>query len=113
MTGIKFDGEKARYDLYPPEALAGAVDVLTVGARKYSDRNWEAGIAYGRVFGALMRHLWAWWRGQDEDIETHLPHLDHAHCCIAFLQTYGRRGMRSFDDRPSRLRERAEAVQDE
>lgn len=86
--GIKLDAGKLRYDLYPPEALEGTVRILTLGAAKYSDRNWEKGMQWSRVFGALMRHLWAWYRGQDNDPETGESHLHHAACCIAFLQTY-------------------------
>jgi hypothetical protein len=100
--GTKLDTGKPRYDLLAPEALAGVVDVLTVGATKYTDRNWERGISYGRVFGAAMRHLWAWWRGIETDIETGYSHLDHAACCIHFLSTYEKRGMTTFDDRPVR-----------
>ncbi len=89
--GVKFDAGKPRYDLYPPEALEGTTKVLTFGAVKYADRNWEKGMSWGRVFGACMRHLWAWWKGEDTDPESGLPHLDHAACCIAFLQTYSAR----------------------
>lgn len=90
---------KQRYDLLSPEALDGLVSVLTFGATKYADRNWEAGIHYGRVFAAAMRHLWAWWRGEAGDGETGISHLDHAACCIHFLSTYEKRGMTEFDNR--------------
>lgn len=86
--GVKFDDDKPRYDLIPPEALEGLAKVLTFGAKKYAPRNWEKGMLWGRVFGAAMRHLWAWWRGENTDPETGLSHLDHAACCIAFLQAY-------------------------
>ena len=98
--GRKDDTGKARFDLLSPEALDGLVGVLTFGAGRYADRNWEKGIAYGRVFAAAMRHLWAWWRGEDKDPESGLSHLDHAACCIHFLSTYTKRGMREFDNRP-------------
>ena len=55
------------------------------------ERNWEKGMKWGRVFGALMRHMWAWWRGQDRDPETGFSHLSHAACCIAFLIAYEHR----------------------
>lgn len=97
--GYKDDADKPRYDLIPPEALDGLTKVLTFGAQKYSDRNWEAGMRWGRVFAALMRHLWAWWRREELDLETGLSHLHHAACCIAFLQTYAARQI-GQDDRP-------------
>ena len=102
LEGRKDDSSKLRYDLYPPEALEGTVRILTFGAEKYSDRNWEKGMKWGRVFGALMRHLWAWWRGEAADPETGESHLHHAACCIAFLQTYEARGI-GQDDRPSSI----------
>lgn len=98
--GLKYDGDKLRYDLVPPEALEEIVKILTFGAQKYTDRNWEKGINYGRVYGALMRHLQAFWRGEDVDPESGLSHLSHAGCCLFFLLTYDRRGMVEFDDRP-------------
>ena len=102
--GVKADGGKARFDLLSPVLLWGVARVLEFGARKYADRNWEKGIKYGRVFSALMRHLWAWWGGEDKDPETGESHLYHAGCCLMFLThfeedpaTYSR-----FDDRPGR-----------
>ena len=101
MAGTKYDEAKTRYDLIPPEALEQVARVLTFGAAKYDDRNWEHGISWGRVFAACMRHLWAWWRGEDRDPETGLSHLAHAGCCVFFLLTYEARGMVDFDTRPT------------
>lgn len=98
QLAIKHDAHKPRYDLIPPEALDAFVQVLTYGAEKYEDRNWEKGMPWGRFFAACMRHLWAWWRGETNDPETGLPHLAHACCCIMFLLTYECRGV-GEDDR--------------
>ena len=98
--GTKHDIGKPRFDLVPPEALEEIVKVLTFGASKYAARNWEKGIQYGRVYGALQRHLSAFWKGEDKDPETDLPHLAHAGCCLFFLLTYHQRGMKEWDDRP-------------
>ncbi len=100
IEGQKNDGDKPRYDLIPPELLHAVADVLTFGAKKYAPRNWEKGISYGRVFGALMRHLWAWWAREGADPETGRSHLWHAACCLAFLLAYEARAMKDFDDRP-------------
>lgn len=99
MQGIKYDDKKARFDLIPARALYDLADVYTYGAGKYSDRNWEAGISWGRVFAALMRHLWRWWGGEDLDQESGLPHLSHAAWgCITLLEY--RRSHPELDDRP-------------
>lgn len=97
--GQKFDSDKLRYELLPPELLEEVARVLTFGAHKYSARNWELGMAWSRPFAALMRHMWAWWRGEEKDPETGYSHLSHAACCIAFLVSYEARNV-GTDDRP-------------
>lgn len=97
----KFDQEKVRMDLLPPELLTATAEILGFGASKYGERNWENGMNWSRVFGALMRHLWAWWSGQNLDEETGKSHLWHAACCIAFLIAYEERGI-GKDDRGSK-----------
>lgn len=99
LAGRKDDQAKPRYDLIPPELLEALADVLTYGANKYGARNWERGMAWGRPFGALMRHMWAWWRGEKADAETGRSHLWHAACCLAFLIAYEMRQV-GLDDRP-------------
>lgn len=100
--GTKHDGDKIRTDLYPVASFLGTCRVLTHGAKKYAARNWEKGILFGRVYGALLRHLFAWWGGEDVDPESGEHHLDHAGCCIAFLQHYAKNpgSYAHFDDRP-------------
>lgn len=97
--GVKHDDDKTRMDLLPPEFIYAVAQVLTFGANKYDDRNWEKGMKWGRVFGAAMRHLWSWWGGSKRDPETGFSHLWHAGCCIAFLIAYEDRGT-GEDDRP-------------
>lgn len=96
--GIKYDKNKARLDLIPKEALDALGSVLQYGANKYGDRNWEKGMEWHRVYGALQRHLWAFWSGEDTDPESGLPHLEHALANAAFLLTYYKRKI-GTDDR--------------
>ena len=98
--GAKKDEGKPRWELVPYDAVEGVVEILTFGAKKYDARNWEKGIAYGRVYGAIQRHLTAWWRGENTDKESGRSHLDHAMCEIMFLSAYEKRNMTEFDDRP-------------
>lgn len=101
---LKFDTGKPRLELVPPELIEAVGHVMTYGADKYDDRNWEKGMAWGRVYGALQRHLCSWWGGSDCDPETGRSHLWHAACCIAFLLTYEARGI-GRDDRPDMEKE--------
>lgn len=95
--GWKLDGGKPRIDLIAPEMLFGTAEILAFGAAKYSVRNWEKGMSWGRCFGALMRHLWAWWAGEQNDRETGKPHLWHASCCLMFLIAYEQRKIGNDD----------------
>ena len=97
--GKKNDSEKARFDLLPTDSLEEVVLVLTRGAKKYGDRNWEKGIRWSRVFSALLRHVYAWWKGERRDTETGLSHMAHAICCCMFLLSYELRDMKLYDDR--------------
>lgn len=111
-SGYKADEAKTRLELIPPEFIFAVGEVLTFGARKYADRNWEKGMRWSRPFGAAMRHLWAWWAGRGPtsknflfgslDAETGYSHLWHAGCCLAFLIAYEERGMTQWDDRFTR-----------
>lgn len=110
MTAYKRDEGKAEFHLIPPEALYALGAILTVGARKYLDRNWEQGMRWSRVFNACMRHMWCWWSGRENkttlnfafgplDDETGFSHLWHALACVVFLVTYEER-LVGEDDRP-------------
>ncbi len=97
--GRKDDTGKLPYHLLPPELLEAVSSVLDFGQRKYSARNWEAGMDWSRVFAALQRHMWAWWGGEDKDPETGMSHLHHAATNLAFLIAYHKRSVGN-DDRP-------------
>lgn len=97
-AGVKFDDGKVRMDLLPPEAVYAVADILTIGAKKYAARNWEMGMDWSRPFAGCMRHLWAWWRGENTDPDTGRSHLWHAACNIFFLIAYEARKV-GKDDR--------------
>lgn len=107
MSGQKHDEGKVRLDLIPIAALRGLGDVLTYGAEKYSERNWEEGIEYHRLYGAALRHLTAWWDREAWDPESGLSHLKHALACISFLTHFeaNRRTYYKLDTRPESHRE--------
>ena len=89
---IKHDDNKPEYHLIPEEALTAVGAVLRHGAGKYGAHNWRRGMNWSRLFNATLRHLWAWWGGEDLDPETGLPHLAHALCSVMFLLAYQRAG---------------------
>ena len=105
--GVKFDNDKNRYDLLAYDSLDKIVQVYTFGAKKYNDWNWAKGMKWGRVFGAIQRHLTAFWQGEDLDPESKLPHLSHAGWGILTLLNYmdtkpeldDRYKLKKFDDK--------------
>lgn len=98
-TGAKYDGGKLRYDLIPARPLEELARVYTIGAQKYADRNWEKGIAWCRIFGAMMRHAWRWFRGEKWDRETGQHHLSSVAWCAFALIEYEHTHT-ELDDRP-------------
>lgn len=103
MNGQKFDKGKNRLGLIPPEIIEAVGKILTHGANKYAPRNWQKGISYEKIYGAMQRHLQKFWNGEELDSESGLPHLDHAACNLAFLITYEAHPEQyfEFDDRYS------------
>ena len=97
----KFDSDKLRYDLFPP-SLAEVAKVFTIGAKKYGDRNWEMGLSYGRVFGAMLRHAFAWWWGERSDPEDGQHHLSSVAWAALVLMHYENTDT-GIDDRSSTL----------
>jgi len=76
----KFDATKVRVDLLPIEPMMQVADVFGFGAKKYfanSYRNGET-VVWSRTYGSVLRHLFAFWKGEDTDPESGLPHLAHA-----------------------------------
>lgn len=93
VEGVKFDQDKIRMELIPPEVMVALGHVLTYGASKYEARNWEKGMDWGRVLGAMKRHMTQWELGEEGDEETGYSHLWHALTCLAFLVTYEARAI--------------------
>ena len=100
--GLKFDADKLRLDLLPTEALEELSKVYAFGAKKYAAHNWRKGMLWSRLFGACLRHLFAWWRGEDKDSESGLSHLIHASFCVLTLLDF-ERSHPEKDDRPHKV----------
>lgn len=96
--GLRYNKGKRRFDLIPPDSLALLADLLTVGAEKYAERNWEIGMPYKDAMGSLERHYQAWKSGEDRDPESGMSHMVHVFCNAMFLATWELRGV-GTDDR--------------
>lgn len=86
MSGVKYDVGKLRYDLIPAECLEELAAILSYGAAKYGENNWQNLDNFdNRYYAALMRHLQEWRKGEQLDEESGKSHLSHALACVAFL----------------------------
>lgn len=71
-TGMVRDTQtgKPRYDLVPVEAVERVAMLYMRGAEKYVENNWKKGQPYSRTYASLLRHIYAWRKGDTE--EDHL-----------------------------------------
>ena len=103
ITDETTGGEKGRklyrYDLIPGDALHELALHYGLGSTKYEDRNWERGYPWSLSFGALQRHAWAFWRGEDIDPEVGTSHATAAAWHALNLEAFRLRGI-GKDDRP-------------
>ena len=88
--GLRFNQGKTRHDLVPAFAQEQYARVLTAGANKYAERNWELGMEWSKVLASMKRHILAFERGEDRDPETGELHMAHVMCNAAFLTEYYR-----------------------
>lgn len=97
---MRFNKDKLRFDLIPPEADKMLAEILTMGARKYSDRNWEKGSfkLVEDIIGSLKRHLNDWELGVDNDEDSGQNHTKHILWNAMALAVYVERGL-GVDDR--------------
>jgi len=82
--GLKDDANKLRYDLIPPEGIEAIAEILTYGSKKYKENSWK-NVEIDRYYAALIRHLFAWRKGEKKDLESGFKHLKHVLCNAMFL----------------------------
>jgi len=86
--------------LIPPRALAHVALAFADGGFKYQPYNWhEEQITASVYYGAAMRHLAAWWAGEDLPNDGVAHHLAHAACCLLMVLDTMDTGMLK-DNRP-------------
>lgn len=96
-----FGMQKCPLHLVPPPALIAEAEVFGLGARKYGPYNWRQHAVSSSIYqAAALRHLMAWWEGQDTDPESGQSHLAHARACLGILLDAAAHG-RLNDDRPT------------
>jgi hypothetical protein len=87
-TGLRYNEGKSRVDLIDAEFMVGVGRVMRLGSLKYAENNWRGGMKWSICIGCLLRHVFAFMRGEDKDPETGEHHLLHAACNVMFLYWY-------------------------
>ena len=84
---VKYDKGKIRMELLPPNALEEVAKVFTHGAEKYGDFNYLKGngLDLNRLYGACLRHLNSWKKGELNDKESNYSHISHAACGLMMI----------------------------
>jgi len=98
QQALRYNQGKPQWSLVDFESLEGLVQVLEYGAQKYARDNWKKGMPVTQVSESLMRHLFAFLRGEDIDPESGCRHISHVMCNTMFLE-YILREKPHYDDR--------------
>jgi hypothetical protein len=70
----------------PPVALLHLGQAMANGGVKYGQMNWRSKQVISSIYyDAAMRHLMAWWDGEDVAPDSSVKHLAHAMACLAIL----------------------------
>lgn len=95
-VGVK----KVPFSTVPAPVLAELGLAMLEGARKYGRHNYRAvGVRTSVYYDAVLRHLTAFWEGQDTDPDSGLPHITKAIACLTVLRDSQLVG-NVVDDRP-------------
>lgn len=115
VSGIKAPNEKPSnpkdsvgIKKVPMSAVSGPVLMelglaMLEGALKYGRHNYRTvGVRASVYYDAALRHLMAWWEGEDIDPDSGLSHLVKAIACLVVIRDSMIRGNWS-DDRPPKV----------
>lgn len=93
---------KAPLSTVPSGVMAEVGVAMLEGACKYGRHNYRiAGVRASVYYDALMRHMLAWWEGEDLDPDSNLSHVTKAITTLVVLRDAMMQDMLT-DDRPPR-----------
>ena len=98
-SGARFNTGKHPLRFTPLHLLESGNRVWAYGANKYAAWNWAKGMAWSVPYECMLRHLAAWYRGEDIDPESGESHLGHIMCNILMLEHF-KTAFPEGDDRP-------------
>jgi len=87
--------DKLHMELVPVDGIRADARALDYGAytKGYGVNSWLMSalndeFEWSVAYGATLRHLTAWFDGEDIDPESGLSHMDHVGANVKFLQTF-------------------------
>jgi hypothetical protein len=93
---------KAPLSTVPGNVLAEMGVAMLEGASKYGRHNWRvSGVRASVYYDAAMRHLIAWWEGEDIDPDSGMSHITKLLACMAVMRDAMHQDLLT-DDRPPR-----------
>lgn len=97
--GIK----KVPFSCVPANVIGEIALGLMEGARKYRRHNYRVvGVRGSVYYDAALRHLMAWWEGEDIDKDSGMSHISKALSCLVVLRD-SMLNENWTDDRPPKL----------
>ncbi|MEM4710645.1 MAG: DUF5664 domain-containing protein [Candidatus Woesearchaeota archaeon] len=83
--GLRYNDGKLKWTLIDYNALEPLVEVLEFGTKKYSENNWKKGLYVTDICDSLLRHIYSFLNGENNDKESKLPHIGHILANSMFL----------------------------
>lgn len=81
-----FGLKKPAMSSVPPVALLHLMGAMKDGRRKYGLMNWRAKpVSASIYYDAAMRHLMAWYEGEEVAEDSGVHHLGHVMGCMAII----------------------------
>lgn len=94
---------KVPFSTVPARVVAEVGLAMLEGSRKYGRHNYRvAGVRASVYYDALLRHMTAWWEGEDIDPESGISHVVKAAACLFVLRD-AMTNDKLTDDRPPSL----------
>lgn len=87
-TNPKDRAATSRLDLslFPQTAICYGALAMAEGDMKYGGYNYRPGGVLASVYvAALLRHIFKWYNGQEDDPKTQVPHLANAMACLGVI----------------------------
>lgn len=96
---------KVGLSVVPCNVMMELALALTEGMFKYGKHNFRGvGVRASIYYDAFMRHIMAWWEGQDIDPDSGISHITKAIACLTVLRDSMMQGNWT-DDRPPKCKD--------